>query len=304
MLRDLEQQYKIINLDEFIELFSKYEKKIDKEQIFGYNLIEWYNGNFKNEIEKLARKKVPNYLIPTIKPPELKPLEMTPEESKAVIRPEKKKPWSLKRTKDYYSGKVYNLYRDAVEQKYTSREEASKEIEENVAKIHSATQPEDVKTWYETQFLPLVKHLDIRNKYMKEPEPIEIKQLELTPEEEEQMKGTVLFPASTEFESPIKSEARSVVNRISQQRVRQLRNEIELKNIEQYRSMRREDLVAFCRGIDNEEDKKIMKLSSDNQVDRVKIIKEQEKSYQRILKEKYKNYTCIDVRKNRSEQIF
>ena len=210
---------------------------------------------------------------------------MSPEETQAVIRPTTKKPWSLKRTKDYYSGKVYNLYRDAVEQKYTSREEASKEIEENVAKIHSATQPEDVKTWYETQFLPLVKHLDIRNKYMKEPEPTEIKQLELTPEEEEQMKGTVLFPASTEFESPIKSEARSVVNRISQQRVRQLRNEIELKNIEQYRSMRREDLVAFCRGIDNEEDKKIMKLLSDNQVDRVKIIKEQEKSYQRILKE-------------------
>ena len=99
------------------------------------------------------------------------------------------------------------------------------------------------------------------------------------------MKGTVLFPASTEFESPIKSEARSVVKRIDQRRVQSLRNEIELKNIDQYRAMRHEDLVAYCRGIHNKKDKRIMKLLSDNQVDRVNIIKEQRKSYERILHE-------------------
>jgi len=212
-------------------------------------------------------------------------LEMSPEEELGVTRPAKKKPWSLKRTKDYYAGKIFNMYNDAVEKKYMSKEEADKERDKYIATINSITQPENVKIWYEKSFMPLVKIEDMRKKYMKEPEPSEIKELELTPEEEAQMKGTVLFPSSTEFESPILSKERTVVTRIDEERVQRIRSEIGTKNIEQYRLMRRNDLLSYLRGVEDKEDKRIMELLTENQVERVNIIKDEHKYYLRLLHE-------------------
>ena len=76
------------------------------------------------------------------------------------------------------------MYKDAVEKKYMSKEDADKERDKYIATINSITKMEEVKIWYEKSFMPLVQIEDISKKYMKEPEPSEIKELELTPEEE------------------------------------------------------------------------------------------------------------------------
>ena len=58
-----------------------------------------------------------------------------------------------------------------------------------------------------------------------------------------------------------------------------------LKNVDEYRAMRHNELVCFLRGIEYKENKKILELINDTQVERVKIIKGEHKHYARILHE-------------------
>ena len=75
---------------------------------------------------------------------------MTPAEiEETKTAPPKKTVLSLRRTKDFYSKKISDLYNEAVENKHMSQEEAYKERDVNVAKIRSITQPEYIQIWYE-----------------------------------------------------------------------------------------------------------------------------------------------------------
>jgi len=68
------------------------------------------------------------------------------------------------------------------------------------------------------------------------------------------------------------------------------------KNIELYRLMRRNDLLSYLRGVEDKEDKRIMELLTENQVERVNIIKDEHKYYLRLLGE-FENIKITPIEK-------
>ena len=152
-----------------------YIRRVEKEKYYPY-VINFYDVNFRTDIEALT-KKLPSYIFNTIKPSEIKELIITQEELMTSPPLPIKKGFSLQRTQEFYIGNIVNIIYEYVAKGKISKEKSHDVLDGYVLGIKKFKHPEDIKHWYEDDFVPEIEDLDIKSKYTEEiqKEPIQTK---------------------------------------------------------------------------------------------------------------------------------